>query len=81
MHAGAIDVDELSYALEMMGVHKSNEEVQEMMDAVDTEGQGEACHLKIAALRGLASVLSQRSYTNRGVHSMVIHLHGVKTQL
>lgn len=38
---GAIDVEELQYALEVMGVKKSEAEVQELMDSVDKDGSGE----------------------------------------
>lgn len=38
--AGAIDVDELQYALSVMGIDKSPAEVQELMDSVDKDGSG-----------------------------------------
>lgn len=41
--AGAIDVEELQYALEVMGIQKAAAEVQELMDSVDKDGSGEAC--------------------------------------
>lgn len=37
---GAIDVEELQTALEMLGIHKSEEEVAELMDGVDEDGSG-----------------------------------------
>lgn len=40
--AGAIDVEELQYALEVMGIQKTNAEIQELMDSVDKDGSGEA---------------------------------------
>jgi hypothetical protein len=39
--AGAIDVEELQYALEVMGIQKSAADVQELMDSVDKDGSGE----------------------------------------
>ncbi|EFJ50702.1 hypothetical protein VOLCADRAFT_116719 [Volvox carteri f. nagariensis] len=39
--SGAITVSELQVAMDMMGIHKSQEEVAEMMDGVDTDGSGE----------------------------------------
>lgn len=39
--AGAIDVEELQYALEVMGIEKSAADVQELMDSVDKDGSGE----------------------------------------
>ncbi|GLI59022.1 hypothetical protein VaNZ11_000848, partial [Volvox africanus] len=39
--SGAITVTELQVAMEMMGVHKSLEDVAEMMDGVDADGSGE----------------------------------------
>ncbi|GIL97791.1 hypothetical protein Vretimale_3334, partial [Volvox reticuliferus] len=39
--SGAITVSELQVAMEMMGVHKSQEDVAEMMDGVDADGSGE----------------------------------------
>ena len=38
--SGAIDVEELQTALEMMGIKQSMAEVQEMMDSVDEDGSG-----------------------------------------
>jgi hypothetical protein len=38
--AGAIDVEELQYALSVMGIDKSPAEVQELMDSVDKDGSG-----------------------------------------
>ncbi len=38
--SGAIDVEELQTALEMLGIHKSEEEVAELMDGVDEDGSG-----------------------------------------
>lgn len=40
MNAGAIDVEELQYALKVMGIQKSAAEVQELMDSVDKDGSG-----------------------------------------
>jgi len=39
--AGAIDVEELQYALEVMGIQKTAADVQELMDSVDKDGSGE----------------------------------------
>lgn len=39
--AGAIDVEELQHALEVMGIEKSAADVQELMDSVDKDGSGE----------------------------------------
>ncbi len=39
--AGAIDVEELQYVLEVMGIQKTNAEIQELMDSVDKDGSGE----------------------------------------
>jgi hypothetical protein len=39
--AGAIDVEELQYALEVMCIQKTAADVQELMDSVDKDGSGE----------------------------------------
>lgn len=39
-HAGAIDVEELQYALGVMGIAMTAEQVQELMDSVDKDGSG-----------------------------------------
>eukprot|EP00883_Tetradesmus_obliquus_P004781 jgi/Sobl393_1/1515/SZX72241.1 len=39
--SGAIDVEELQYALSVMGIDKSPAEVQELMDSVDKDGSGQ----------------------------------------
>eukprot|EP00775_Hariotina_reticulata_P011618 gene11618-11762_t len=39
--SGAIDVDELQYALSVLGVNKTAAEVQELMESVDKDGSGE----------------------------------------
>ncbi|KAG2500801.1 hypothetical protein HYH03_001563 [Edaphochlamys debaryana] len=48
--SGAIDVSELQTALEMMGIHKSEDEVTEMMEGVDEDGSGE---LEFAEFRAI----------------------------
>lgn len=43
--AGAIDVEELQYALEVMGIQKTASDVQELMDSVDKDGSGKQHHI------------------------------------
>lgn len=49
MCAGAIDVEELQYALEVMGIQKTAADVQELMDSVDKDGSGELHHIPARA--------------------------------
>jgi hypothetical protein len=55
--AGAIDVEELQYALELMGIQKSAADVQELMDSVDKDGSGELTVVASVAATGHASPL------------------------
>lgn len=39
--SGAIDADEMKTALELMGIHLSDENMAELMEGVDDDGSGE----------------------------------------
>lgn len=55
--AGAIDVEELQYALEVMGIQKTAADVQELMDSVDKDGSGEPV---LGAWAGRGSTITSR---------------------
>jgi hypothetical protein len=62
--AGAIDVEELQYALEVMGIQKTAADVQELMDSVDKDGSGEQTavrSLQAATPAHVHSVLRQNT--------------------
>jgi hypothetical protein len=68
--AGAIDVEELQYALSVMGIDKSPVEVQELMDSVDKDGSGVlAGHSRLLLMRDHVRCLCRSARTRIAPYS------------